>query len=428
MKKLLLAAAFLCTFSRAYAVVPLYNGVSTPTISGTVTRYLSGTDCVAASSASAGTCTISLAGPTGKVTATSFAGDGSLLTNVPAATTSTTTISVSTLIVNSQFIDRGTATIAGNAFSVGGSSFVISGGAAGFGTASPAAMLQIKSPATTQANPLFRVTSSNGSSGVVTLLDLVDYDNVGDATAVINGYATGVPILSLHDFSSVTGTATVTLGDRGVRGLVYAEDNGDDTAMVRMRRYTTDNLTTTFPTFSGERGRGSIDLPTKVLSGDWLAYFGGTGYAASTGFYASNAAMVMLAGEDFNDSTHVGADIAFYNTTNAGGSSRSERMRISNSGNVGIGTSSPIAKLDVAGTQVFGSGTGTTMRSTVTANGYWKAPTYTTAQLAINGSAPAPGFIGVQVWNSSINDICVSTGTAASQWALMGSKGSGGCY
>jgi hypothetical protein len=80
MRKLFLALMLL---SSPVFAVPKYYGTSVPA-SGKITQYVSGNICVAASSATAGTCAVNVNG-TGTVTATTFAG------NATTATTATTT-------------------------------------------------------------------------------------------------------------------------------------------------------------------------------------------------------------------------------------------------------------------------------------------------------------------------------------------------
>lgn len=94
---------------------------------------------------------------------------------------------------------------------------------------------------------------------------------------------------------------------------------------------------------------------------------------------------------------------------------------VRNDGTVGIGAASPQARLDVAGSAQFGSGVG---KSTFTAGGYFQPVSMTTAEL----QAASPPAIGAVAFNSTITDICVSTGTGAGQWALAGSKGADNCY
>lgn len=76
MKLLLLLAALVFT-PAARATPPPYTGISMPS-SGTVTQYLSGDLCVAASSATAGTCAIHIDGTNGNVTATYFNGSSGI--------------------------------------------------------------------------------------------------------------------------------------------------------------------------------------------------------------------------------------------------------------------------------------------------------------------------------------------------------------
>lgn len=90
-------------------------------------------------------------------------------------------------------------------------------------------------------------------------------------------------------------------------------------------------------------------------------------------------------------------------------------------GKVGIGTDSPSLTLDVRGAAVFGGGVS---RSTFTAEGYWQPRRFTTAQV----QALAPGAAGQVVGNSTISELCVSTGTAAGSWVVTGSRGADPCW
>lgn len=87
------------------------------------------------------------------------------------------------------------------------------------------------------------------------------------------------------------------------------------------------------------------------------------------------------------------------------------------SGNTGIGTGSPQTKLDVNGAAQFGSGV---TRSTFTAEGYWLPRSMTTAQLHAAGGTPTA--VGAVVFNSTLANLCFSTGTALGQWAIAGTK------
>ena len=98
--------------------------------------------------------------------------------------------------------------------------------------------------------------------------------------------------------------------------------------------------------FIGQTAGGSPSSPTAVMIGTEMAWFGARGYTG-VGFSATRAAMIMNASENWSTSAH-GAEIAFGTTAN-GTTSRAERMRITQNGNVGIGTQTPLSQLEVVG-------------------------------------------------------------------------------
>ena len=97
--------------------------------------------------------------------------------------------------------------------------------------------------------------------------------------------------------------------------------------------------------FIGQTAGGSPASPTAVMIGTEMAWFGARGYTG-VGFSATRAAMIMNASENWSTSAH-GAEIAFGTTAN-GTTSRAERMRITQNGNVGIGTQTPKNPLEMA--------------------------------------------------------------------------------
>jgi len=100
-----------------------------------------------------------------------------------------------------------------------------------------------------------------------------------------------------------------------------------------------------FPGFVGRRARGTKASPSAVLTNDMLGGIGGRGRGANVWSDLSRALITFHAAENWSD-TAQGAFIAFM-TTPPGSTNPTERMRISPSGNVGIGTSSPSQKLHV---------------------------------------------------------------------------------
>ncbi len=93
--------------------------------------------------------------------------------------------------------------------------------------------------------------------------------------------------------------------------------------------------------FLGYRSRGTWQNPSSILTGDRIGSFGAAGYV--NGSYSTGAAMEVYAGNSLGG-------YLIFGTTATPGATRLERMRISESGNVGIGTTSPAYNLDVAGT------------------------------------------------------------------------------
>ncbi len=91
--------------------------------------------------------------------------------------------------------------------------------------------------------------------------------------------------------------------------------------------------------------RGTQSAPTSTLSGDLLGSIGVRGYGA-TGFSSGGrAGLYMYAAENFTDTAQ--GTYLILGTALNGTASRAERMRITDAGNVGIGTTSPGAKLEV---------------------------------------------------------------------------------
>jgi hypothetical protein len=96
----------------------------------------------------------------------------------------------------------------------------------------------------------------------------------------------------------------------------------------------------------GKRSRGSNASPTTVLAGDRITGIYSSLYANNN--YQNAGAIHFYVGPNPGSSSYP-VNIRF-ETTNTNETIRSERMRIAENGNVGIGTSNPLYKLDIAGT------------------------------------------------------------------------------
>ena len=95
------------------------------------------------------------------------------------------------------------------------------------------------------------------------------------------------------------------------------------------------------------RNNGTISVLTKLLDGDDIFAFGGQG-SYDGGFVAANRVEVLFKADgDWTAASNPTA-VAFL-TTPSGSTVKTERLRINSEGDVGIGTSSPVTKLEVDG-------------------------------------------------------------------------------
>jgi len=96
------------------------------------------------------------------------------------------------------------------------------------------------------------------------------------------------------------------------------------------------------------RGNGTPTSPSAVISGQSIGFYGFNGYG-TTGFGLNPTAYMRgIAAENFTDSAK-GTHLAF-GTASSTTASAVERMRITDMGLVGIGTTSPLRNIDVKGT------------------------------------------------------------------------------
>jgi hypothetical protein len=103
--------------------------------------------------------------------------------------------------------------------------------------------------------------------------------------------------------------------------------------------------------FGGVRTRGTKGAPAQVGADDGLLNVIGVGYTATGGY--NYGALVTMKAEQAYTSTASGGRIEFHTTTNGTdgvavlGGSTTERMRITNAGNVGVGTTAPTSTFSV---------------------------------------------------------------------------------
>lgn len=98
------------------------------------------------------------------------------------------------------------------------------------------------------------------------------------------------------------------------------------------------------PNLAGRQSGGNSITPAASSSGLGLAAFSGRGHSG-TGFTSDRASILMSADEAFT-ATAQGTRITF-NTTLNGTAFQTERMRIDNTGFIGIGTNNPLKKAHI---------------------------------------------------------------------------------
>ena len=102
---------------------------------------------------------------------------------------------------------------------------------------------------------------------------------------------------------------------------------------------------TAIATLSFARSTGTLAAPAATASANNLGWINFNGYNGTS--FQTSSSIRSLTTEAWTSSGR-GSYLSFY-TTNAGTTAMTERLRIADNGNVGIGTSSPNNKLDVLG-------------------------------------------------------------------------------
>lgn len=195
-----------------------------------------------------------------------------------------------------------------------------------------------------------------------------------------------------------------------------------------------------YPMFNLQNSRGTSVTSSPLNSGDTLGLFQAVGVynAANTVYVGAN--IRFTAAENFT-ATSAGSNTTF-STTNLGATTPTEKMRISANGNVGIGTTSPGAMLDVAGqfrtsgtTPTVGAcGTGAAVSGTDQA-GRVSVGTGTVTSCQVNfhaalTSAPASCVLfpaNAAAAQTATTGAYVSAVTASS-WTLSGSNLTGAAF
>ncbi|MDP2708938.1 MAG: hypothetical protein Q8O93_02710, partial [bacterium] len=147
-----------------------------------------------------------------------------------------------------------------------------------------------------------------------------------------------------NSYFNVTAGGNVGIGTADPLGVFHVSSETGSTMFF-------DRYGAAPPNIIFRRANGTMAAPTAVGLDNQLFALGGRGYGATDFSSGGRAAIFAAAAESWTDAAQ-GAYLAF-NTTLNGTAAAAERMRIADSGFIGIGTTSPYAKLSVAGRGVF---------------------------------------------------------------------------
>ena len=236
-------------------------------------------------------------------------------TNIPMTITGASAQTADLLLLRNnglttQFrVDPNGMTIA-NSLGVAGSPSGIS--YAYFTTPAPAAVPVVIRGAASQTADLLEVQNSSGTD----LLSINASGGLVVGTTHLPGASPGLGQIR---------TSTNT-------GLNYVDTTANDAA-------------NTGPGYTARRSRGTLTTPTQVQANDLLFGIFAQGYNNASGFSGNSAAVRMLANENFT-TTGVGSSIVF-ETASDGTTGRLERMRVTGSGTLSVGTTAVTGQLGV---------------------------------------------------------------------------------
>ncbi|QDK38229.1 tail fiber domain-containing protein [Bdellovibrio sp. NC01] len=154
---------------------------------------------------------------------------------------------------------------------------------------------------------------------------------------------------------AITTTPTsgfVGIGPDAVAGPTYPLDVTGTQTTSNIISATHYSDTTLGATLGGKKARGTPTTPTSPVTGDTLTGLYAYGYRSGSAFTYPSAAIEMNATENYGSSTG-GADMSFKTMINGSGGTLSgafTRMYIANDGKVGVGTTTPAARLHVVET------------------------------------------------------------------------------
>ncbi len=191
--------------------------------------------------------------------------------------------------------------------------------------------------------------AANGGTGVTSFTsDAIPYASSTTALTTSNAlkYNATSKFLLVNSNSSSSPPTVIT-------GTVLDLHGVDSTvARIQISSYGGTADTSLAPHLTFRRANGTMVVPTAININDSLGSLTTRSYDGTAWTAASSASLLFESEQAWSGTTH-GSRILFVTTANTTSAVAAERMRINNAGNVGIGTSSPVARLDVNGNQTM---------------------------------------------------------------------------
>ncbi len=319
------------------------------------------------------------------------------------------------------------------------------GGNVGIGTASPSWKLSVEDTNSWLMSLRRDIISTTAGGGIVfeSKNTNSDYRASGQVLGILTNTTPGAEEGALSFGTRQSGAVSEKMrinsdGNVGIgtvtpsTNLHIREDGG--TAQMRLEANTDGG----FPYVSGVRSRGTTAAPTALTANNVMLAIDGFGY---DGTGNANQVGISFRSSEIWNATDKGSRITFDVTQN-GTTTKAEVMRIENDGRVGIGDTTPDAKLDVEGRIISGpNGTaagdaGSIVLSELAANGSnyigFRSPDSVTANTIFelpdgdgsSGQVLTTDGSGVLTWTTSSGGDITGVTTAADS-GLTGGAASG---
>lgn len=189
------------------------------------------------------------------------------------------------------------------------------------------------------------ITSATGTAGTVAIGPTGDTNTglffpAADTIAFSEGGAESMRIDSSGNVGIGTTSPTAKLDVYDSTSCILIV-KGDATVNAVLNRASADTIA---PVFQLRKSRGSVASPAAVDAGDVL---GNINFQAFGGANNRNLSRISGNVETYVSDADISSNLTFLTST-AGGVTPTEKLRIDSSGNVGIGTASPSAQLELS--------------------------------------------------------------------------------